>query len=80
MRCFSLRWPPIALIVAVILVESGRGTKAFLEQFSALAMMSARAISDPFGESAGRLPVQLAPRGAGVPRHVFLIRRRERAR
>jgi Sulfatase len=64
---------PIALIVAVILVESGRGTKAFPEQFSGLAMMSALAISDPFGESAGRLPVQLVPRGAGVPRHVFLI-------
>ena len=64
---------PIAVIAAMILIESGRGTKAFPEQFSGVAMMSALAISDPFGESASRLPVQLVPRGAGATRHVFLI-------
>ena len=64
---------PIAVIAAMILIGSGRGTKAFPEQFSGIAMMSALAISDPFGESANRLPVQLVPRGAGATRHVFLI-------
>ncbi|MGH6900329.1 MAG: sulfatase-like hydrolase/transferase [Geminicoccaceae bacterium] len=64
---------PIAVIAAMICIGSGRGTKAFPEQFSGVAMMSALAISDPFGESASRLPVQLVPRSAGAVRHVFLI-------
>jgi lipid A ethanolaminephosphotransferase len=64
---------PIVVIVAMILVESGRGTKAFPEQFSGIAMMGALVISDPFGESAGRLPVQLVARHTRAPGHVFLI-------
>jgi len=64
---------PIAVIVAMILIEAGRGTKAFPEQFSGVAMMSALAISDPFGENASRLPVHLVPGGAGAARHIFLI-------
>ena len=64
---------PIVLIAAMIHVESGRGTKAFPEQFSSVAMMSVLAISDPFGEGASRLPVTLAPRRGGATRHVFLI-------
>ncbi|MGH6902954.1 MAG: sulfatase-like hydrolase/transferase [Geminicoccaceae bacterium] len=64
---------PIAVIVAMIHVGDGRGTKALPVQFSGVAMISALAISDPFGESTGRLPVQLVPRHAGAARHVFLI-------
>ena len=64
---------PIAVIVAMIYVEGGRGTKAFPEQFKGIAMLSALAISDPFGETASRLPVQLVARAPGATRHVFLI-------
>ena len=64
---------PIAVIVAMIYVGDGRGTKALPQQFGGVAMMSALAVSDPFGESGSRLPVQLAPRGADAVRHVFLI-------
>lgn len=64
---------PIAVIVAMILVESGRGTKAFPEQFNGVAMIGALAISDPFGESASRLPVALTPARPAAARHVFLI-------
>jgi hypothetical protein len=64
---------PIAVIVAMIGVEGGRGTKAFPEQFNGVAMMSALAISDSLGESVSRIPVQLVPRRAGAVRHVFLI-------
>jgi hypothetical protein len=64
---------PIAVILAMIQIEGGRGTKAFPEQFDGVAMMSALAISDPFGETTRRLPVHLVPRGPGATRHVFLI-------
>jgi Sulfatase len=64
---------PIVVIGAMIYVGDGRGTKALPQQFGGVAMMSALAISNPFGESGSRLPVQLAPRGAGAVRHVFLI-------
>lgn len=64
---------PIVVIVAMIQVEGGRGTRALPEQFSGVAMISALAISDPFGETTHRLPVQLAARAAGATRHVFLI-------
>jgi hypothetical protein len=64
---------PIAVIAAMIHISDGRGTKALPEQFSGVAMISALAISDPFGESSPRLPVQLVPRGPGAARHVFLI-------
>jgi Sulfatase len=64
---------PIAVIVAMIHVGDGRGTKALPEQFSGVAMISALAISDPLGESTGRMPVSLVPRNAGAARHVFLI-------
>jgi lipid A ethanolaminephosphotransferase len=64
---------PIAIIAAVIAVGSGRGTKAFPEQFSGISMIGALAIIDPFGESANRLPVQLTPRHPAAARHIFLI-------
>lgn len=64
---------PIAVIAAIILVGSGRGTKAFPEQFNGIAMIGALAVSDPFGESASRLPVALTAARPPAARHVFLI-------
>lgn len=64
---------PIVAIVALLLLEGGRGTKAFPEQFSSIAMVSTLAIVSPFAAESKRMPMTMTPKDPGLARHIFLV-------
>ncbi|MGI9450554.1 MAG: sulfatase-like hydrolase/transferase [Geminicoccaceae bacterium] len=64
---------PFLVIVALLLVQGGRGTRALPEQFTSLAMTGTVIVTDSFGEETERAGVTMKPAGPGLAKHVFLI-------
>jgi lipid A ethanolaminephosphotransferase len=77
----ALVWPgaalaplaPLALIAALLVAESGRGTRALPEQFGPLSMLLVASIQQPLELRAARAGVGAPPEHAPLARDVFLV-------